>query len=299
MKCARCQHENRLGAKFCEECAMPLARVCANCGAQLSPTAKFCSECAHPAGQAAPSTAPRFGAPEAYTPKHIAEKILTSKAALEGERKQVTVLFEDLHWIDAETQALLDSLVDSLPTTRVLLLTNYRERMSRRFSGPAAAAAERPVRRRKRCCRSSMTVVTDKAGRRRFSQGGTGCPGFPGKRQSEAGMMERRVFVTAVGMTVLAAPVRVVAQRRPGVPRVGYLFSFTPAAGRHLWEACLHRHLADSHGDVVQTLAGDAEGMEYRIACRAVAARSGKFVWPPSTSCSTIWRTLSPKDRRT
>jgi len=96
MQCARCQHENRPGAKFCEECAAPLARVCANCGAQVSPTAKFCSECAHPAGQAAPSTAPRFSAPEAYTPKHLAEKIITSKAALEGERKQVTVLFADL-----------------------------------------------------------------------------------------------------------------------------------------------------------------------------------------------------------
>ena len=60
---------------------------------------KFCSECGHPAGQAAPSTSfssRRFDAPEAYTPKHLAEKILSSKAALEGERKQVTVLFADL-----------------------------------------------------------------------------------------------------------------------------------------------------------------------------------------------------------
>jgi class 3 adenylate cyclase len=96
MKCARCQHENRPGAKFCEECATPLARACANCGASLSPTAKLCSECAHPAGQAAASTARRFSAPEAYTPKHLAEKILISKAALEGERKQVSVLFADL-----------------------------------------------------------------------------------------------------------------------------------------------------------------------------------------------------------
>ena len=38
----------------------------------------------------------RFASPETYTPKHLAEKILTSKAALEGERKQVTVLFADL-----------------------------------------------------------------------------------------------------------------------------------------------------------------------------------------------------------
>src|SRR5258708_21393781 len=96
MPCLRCQHHNRLVAKFWEGCAAPLARVCANCGARLSPTGKFCSECAHPAGQAAPSPLPRFGAPEAYTPKHLAEKILTSKAALEGERKQVTILFADL-----------------------------------------------------------------------------------------------------------------------------------------------------------------------------------------------------------
>jgi len=106
MKCPRCQHDNRPGAKFCEECAAPLARVCANCGAQLSPTGKFCSECAHPAGQAAPSPLPRFGAPEAYTPKHLAEKILTSKAALEGERKQVTVLFADVPGFMAVSEKL-------------------------------------------------------------------------------------------------------------------------------------------------------------------------------------------------
>jgi class 3 adenylate cyclase/tetratricopeptide (TPR) repeat protein len=96
MKCPRCQHENRPGAKFCEECAASLARACVNCGAQLSATAKFCSECAHPAGLAAPPAPQRFGAPETYTPKHLAEQIINSKAALEGERKQVTVLFADL-----------------------------------------------------------------------------------------------------------------------------------------------------------------------------------------------------------
>ena len=93
MKCPRCQHENPQGARFCEECATPLVRACSNCGVALSATAKFCHACAHPvtAGEAAP---PR--SPDSYTPKHLAEKILTSKAALEGERKQVTVLFADL-----------------------------------------------------------------------------------------------------------------------------------------------------------------------------------------------------------
>ncbi len=97
MKCPRCQHENEAGAKFCEECAALLARTCGNCGRQLSPMAKFCPECAHPTGLAPTApTAPRFASPESYTPKHLAERILTSKGAVEGERKQVTVLFADM-----------------------------------------------------------------------------------------------------------------------------------------------------------------------------------------------------------
>src|SRR3972149_974226 len=94
MKCARCQQENPPQAKFCIECAAPLARACGNCGTPLPAAAKFCPECAQPAG--APAAQPRFAAPDAYTPKHLAEKILTSRSALEGGRKQVTVLFPDL-----------------------------------------------------------------------------------------------------------------------------------------------------------------------------------------------------------
>jgi Double zinc ribbon len=94
VKCPRCQTENPQQAKFCLECAALLARTCANCRNHLPPSAKFCPECAYPVAQpAAPES--RFASPEAYTPKHLAEKILTSKAALEGERKQVTVLFAD------------------------------------------------------------------------------------------------------------------------------------------------------------------------------------------------------------
>src|SRR5262249_18461024 len=94
MKCPKCHHDNRTGAKFCEECAAPLTRTCPNCGSPVSTTAKFCPECAHPL--LAPANEPRFTSPEAYTPKHLAEKILISKSVTEGERKQVTVLFADL-----------------------------------------------------------------------------------------------------------------------------------------------------------------------------------------------------------
>jgi hypothetical protein len=70
-----------------------VAPVCAKCHSELPAGARFCSECGEPVANSALS---RFAAPGAYTPKHFAEKILTSKAALEGERKQVTVLFADL-----------------------------------------------------------------------------------------------------------------------------------------------------------------------------------------------------------
>ena len=122
MKCTRCQHENRSAAKFCEECATPLARACPDCGAPLSATAKFCSECAHPADRGAQSGSQRFGAPEVYTPRHLAEKILTSKAALEGERKQVTVLFADL-------KGSMELLADRDPEEARKLLDPVLERM--------------------------------------------------------------------------------------------------------------------------------------------------------------------------
>src|SRR5215467_13048061 len=123
MQCPRCQHDNEGGAKFCENCASPLARTCSNCGRPLSPVAKFCPECAHPALLAGhTSAAPRFTSPEAYTPKHLAEKILTSKAALEGERKQVTVLFADLKGSmelladrdPEEARKILDAVLDRM-----------------------------------------------------------------------------------------------------------------------------------------------------------------------------------------
>src|SRR5881409_4167652 len=92
MRCPWCQSENREGVRFCEECGSRLALSCANCGAEMLPDKWFCGSCGTPAvGQ----PTKRYASPQAYTPRHLAEKILTSKNSLEGERKQVTVLFAD------------------------------------------------------------------------------------------------------------------------------------------------------------------------------------------------------------
>ena len=121
MKCPRCEHDNPPEARFCEECAAPLARTCSNCGSPLRETAKFCPSCAHPAAPSARAD-DRFGAPATYTPKHIAERIQTSRGALEGERKRVTVLFADL-------KGSMELLADRDPEEARKLLDPVLERM--------------------------------------------------------------------------------------------------------------------------------------------------------------------------
>jgi class 3 adenylate cyclase/predicted ATPase len=69
MQCSRCRHSNRDDAKFCSQCGAALVVASARADAT---------------------------APIAYTPRYLAEKILSSRSALEGERKFVTVLFADI-----------------------------------------------------------------------------------------------------------------------------------------------------------------------------------------------------------
>ena len=96
MKCPRCQAQTPEGARFCEECGARLELACPSCGAPVGEGKRFCRSCDAPLATASAPAAPsRLASRETYTPKHLAEKILTSKSALEGERKQVTVLFAD------------------------------------------------------------------------------------------------------------------------------------------------------------------------------------------------------------
>ena len=109
MTCSHCGSDNPAGKKFCGDCGGALENRCPRCGAENPAGNKFCGDCgaslrdsglgtrdsstASPVLRT-PSAQPR--APLSYTPKHLAEKILQSKSAIEGERKQVTVLFADV-----------------------------------------------------------------------------------------------------------------------------------------------------------------------------------------------------------
>jgi class 3 adenylate cyclase/tetratricopeptide (TPR) repeat protein len=103
MKCPRCQAANRESARFCEDCGARLAVVCPSCGVDVTPGKRFCASCG--AALTAGQPQGRFTSPQSYTPRFIAEKILTSRSALEGERKQVTVLFADMR---GSTELLAD-----------------------------------------------------------------------------------------------------------------------------------------------------------------------------------------------
>jgi class 3 adenylate cyclase len=104
--------------RFCGQCAGPLAAACPSCGSANPPGNKFCGHCAAPLA----GTTPRVVTPDSYTPKHLAERIINSKAALEGERKQVTVLFADL-------KGSMELLADRDPEEARKILDPVLERM--------------------------------------------------------------------------------------------------------------------------------------------------------------------------
>jgi len=101
MHCPRCGFANPEGMNFCGHCGTGLSAGCPHCGFENPPGFAFCGKCGaaltgQPPAPVPASLAPQPQTPFTYTPHHLAEKILTSRRALEGERKQVTVLFADL-----------------------------------------------------------------------------------------------------------------------------------------------------------------------------------------------------------
>ncbi len=130
MQCSACRAENRDDRRFCARCGTRLAPVCPSCGFTNDPGDDFCGGCGQEVRGANPPKR-LFESPEAYTPRRLAEKILTSREALEGERKQVTVLFADL-------KGSMELLADRDPDEARTLLDPVLERMMdavHRFEG--------------------------------------------------------------------------------------------------------------------------------------------------------------------
>jgi class 3 adenylate cyclase len=102
MQCPKCQFDNPEGIKFCGECGVKLERLCPSCNSSSPPNFKFCGECGHKF-DAPVETSPKdlsfdekLTKVQKYLPKGLTEKILSQKDRIEGERKQVTVMFCDM-----------------------------------------------------------------------------------------------------------------------------------------------------------------------------------------------------------
>ena len=100
------------GLKFCIECGQKVEKICPDCGANNPPQSKFCGECGlaltAPAKKSSPKSAPEQRPAPSPPPKELKEKILAQKGRIEGERRQVTVMFCDLEGSTALTEKLGD-----------------------------------------------------------------------------------------------------------------------------------------------------------------------------------------------
>jgi class 3 adenylate cyclase/tetratricopeptide (TPR) repeat protein len=96
MKCSKCQFDNREEVKFCEKCGAKMELICPNCEAKIPLNREFCGECGHELRTPTKAPAIDLSRPQSYTPKFLADKILTSRSSIEGERKLLTVLFADV-----------------------------------------------------------------------------------------------------------------------------------------------------------------------------------------------------------
>ncbi len=93
MVCSSCQHENPKEAKFCNACGAKREAVCPQCGHKNPPGSRFCNECGFSLAQIPSRAVERqLASLPSCTPKHLGEKILTFRSALEGERRQIGVM---------------------------------------------------------------------------------------------------------------------------------------------------------------------------------------------------------------
>jgi class 3 adenylate cyclase len=198
MRCSRCQQDNPANQKFCGECGARCTRRRTSDRedwrrrkpGSRSPGAPL------DRGQATPKPA----SPEAYTPKHLAERIKTSRVALEGERKQVTVLFADikgsLELIESSDPEQAQLLLDSVLGAMMDAVHRYEARSTRSWATASwRCSGRRSPTRTTRFAHATALAMQDTAQRVAAQARAT----FGVEPQIRVGLHSGEVVVRAIG----------------------------------------------------------------------------------------------------
>jgi class 3 adenylate cyclase/tetratricopeptide (TPR) repeat protein len=142
MKCSKCGFDNPEGKKFCGKCGTKIELICPNCKATNPANFEFCGDCGAPLHASATVSAAtrkpalkdltfdeKLAKIQRYLPSGLAEKILSQRERIEGERKQVTVMFTDMSGYTAMTEKLdpeeAYSLMDQVYECLIQKVTEY------------------------------------------------------------------------------------------------------------------------------------------------------------------------------
>jgi class 3 adenylate cyclase len=201
MQCPRCQAENRHGRRFCAECGAPLASSCSSCGFSNEPGEKYCGGCGLSLTSPRPTFEPRSSSVQSHTPSYLAAKILTSKSALEGERKQVTVLFADLKGSmelladrdPEEARKLLDPVLDRMMEA----VHRYEGTVNQVMGDGIMALFGAPIAHEDHAVRASYAALHMQAAIGRYAEELRRCQGVD--VQIRAGLNSGEVVVRSIG----------------------------------------------------------------------------------------------------
>lgn len=197
MKCPKCQAENPETKKFCYECGTKLSYVCPHCGSEVLPNEKFCGDCGGRIAKPSQVSSP----PQPPMPSYLAEKILTSRSALEGERKQVTVLFADLKGSmelladrdPEEARKILDPVLEIMMEA----VHQYEGTVNQVMGDGIMALFGAPLAHEDHAVRACYSALRMQEAIRRFSQETRRTQGFD--VQIRVGMNSGEVIVRSIG----------------------------------------------------------------------------------------------------
>jgi len=190
MKCPKCGFKNQESAKFCNECGNKLEVACPECG-KINPLgSKFCNECGHDLSlpsEPSPrdlSLDEKLAKIQRYLPKGLTEKILAQRGKIEGERKQVTVIFCDMEGFTALSERLgpeeAYSVMDQVYEILIHKVHDYEGTVNEMTGDGIVALFGAPIALEdapQRAIRSSLAIHWEMARfRDRIKQEGKGIP---------------------------------------------------------------------------------------------------------------------------